>query len=144
MILFRPNLNETLLGSPISNGKISISGYDIVKKKSTWGDVAILIRQEINYKIRNDLMNKEFVMIMLEILSRKLKAFLVNTSYRPASSLFQCFDYFEQCITKMDCTNKEIILVGYYNFDWTKLLDNNGTSHTLKMRTLQILFNLSN
>ena len=54
------SINETMLDRTISNYEINISGYDIVRKERNrnGGGVALYIRNVIDYKIRNDLMNE--------------------------------------------------------------------------------------
>ena len=77
------------------------------------------IRNSINYKIRNDLQPEDLETITIEICKPKAKSFLINTWYRPPGSTLELFKCYEQCIQEMDSENKEIILVGDFNADWS-------------------------
>ena len=61
---------------------------------------------------------------------------LVNTWYRPPDASIECFDWYENCIIDMDLENKESILMGDFNCDWSKLVINSAASHTVRMATL--------
>ena len=73
-----------MLDSSISNNKINISGYDVVRKdrNRNGGGVALYIRNVIDYKIRNDLMNEKLETITIEVCPPKGKSFFINTWYR--------------------------------------------------------------
>ena len=108
------SINKTMLDSTISNYEINISGYDIVRKdrNRNGGGVALYIRNVIDYKIRNDLMNENLETIMIEVCPPKAKSFFVNTWYRRPDASIECFGWYEECIINMDLENKETILVG--------------------------------
>ena len=94
------SINETMLDSSISNDEINVSCYDMVRKdrNRSGGGVALYIRKEIDYKIRNDLMNEKLETITIEICPPKAKLFFVNTWYRPSDASIECFDWYENCI----------------------------------------------
>jgi hypothetical protein len=64
-----------MLDSTISNDEINVSGYDIVRKdrNRNGGGVALYIRNVIDYKIRNDLMNENLETITIEVCLPKAK-----------------------------------------------------------------------
>ena len=98
------SVNETMLDSSIPNDEININGYDIVRKdrNRNGGGVALYIRNVIDYKIRNDLMNEKLETITTEVCPSKAKSFFVNTWYRPPDACIECFDWYENCIIDMD------------------------------------------
>ena len=60
----------------------------------------------------------------------------VNILYRPPDASIECFDWYENCIRNMDLDNRESILMGDFNCDWSKLVINNAASHNVRMSTL--------
>ena len=137
------SVNETMLDSSIPNDEININGYDIVRKdrNRNGGGVALYIRNVIDYKIRNDLMNEKLETITIEVCPSKAKSFFVNTWYRPPDASIECFDWYENCIIDMDLENKESIPMGDFNCDWSKLVINSAASHTVRMATLASTLN---
>ena len=133
------SINETMLDtSTISNYEINISGYDIVRtdRNRNGGGVALYVRNVIDYKIRNYLRTENLETITIEVCPPKAKSFFVNTWYRPPDASIECFEWYEECIINMDLENKETILMGDFNCDWSKLSNNNAASHTVRMATL--------
>ena len=80
-------------------------------------------------------MNEKLETITIEVCPSKAKSFLVNTWYRPPDACIECFDWYENCIIDMDLENKESILMGDFNCDWSKLVINSAASHTVRMAT---------
>ncbi len=97
------------------------------------------MRNVIDYKIRNDLMNENLETITIQVCPPKAKSFFVNTWYRPPDASIECFEWYEDCVINMELENKETILKGDFNCDWSKLTNNNAASHTVRM----VLINLS-
>jgi hypothetical protein len=122
-----------MLDSTIPNYEINISGYDIVRKEG-WGSI---IYQKCNW-----LQNKKWFNEWKSWNNHdwgcplKAKSFFVNTWYRPPDASIECFEWYEECIINMDLENKETILMGDFNCDWSKLSNNNAASHTVRMATL--------
>ena len=69
-----------MLDCSISNDEINISGYDIVRKDTNrnGGGVALCIRNEINCKIRNDLMNEKLETTRLRYVPQRQNFFMKN------------------------------------------------------------------
>ena len=126
------SLNETMLDITISNQEIKIKGYNIVRKDRNrhGGGVAMYIRSTINYSVRDDLSDENIETITVEITKPKSKSFLINSWYRPPNSSQDCFDVYEKLITQMDSEDKEVILVGDFNCDWSLLANNEANAQT--------------
>ena len=62
-------MNETRLDSTFTDGLISISGYDLIRKdrSRTGGGVCIYLRDTINYTIREDIVPPDLEAICIEI-----------------------------------------------------------------------------
>ena len=124
-----------MLDLSVSNQEIKINGYDIVRKYRNrhGGGVAIYIRTSINFIIRDDLTDDNLETITLEISKPKAKPFLINSWYKPPNTTLEIFNAFEDLITRMDSENKEIILLGDYNCDWSRLDSNSANAQTNKL-----------
>ena len=129
------SVNETMLNLSVSNQEIKINGYDIVRKDRNrhGGGVAIYIRTSINFIIRDDLTDDNLETITLEISKPKAKPFLINSWYKPPNTTLEIFKAFEDLITRMHSENKEIILLGDYNCDWSRLDSNSANAQTNKL-----------
>ena len=124
-----------MLDLSVSNQEIKINGYDIVRKDRNrhGGGVAIYIRTSINFIIRDDLTDDNLETITLEISKPKAKPFLISSWYKPPNTTLEIFNAFEDLITRMDSENKEIILLGDYNCDWSRLDSNSANAQTNKL-----------
>ena len=136
-------INETRLDATVPNHEVGINGYEIVRKdrNRNGGGVAIYLRNSINYKIKEELMSCDLEIITVEIFKPKSKSFLVNCWYRPPDSSVEIFNNYEELVKKMDFENKEVILIGDFNCDWSQIVNNNANSQTEKLfeltKTLQ-------
>ena len=105
------------------------------------GGVAIYLRNSINYKIKEELTSCDLEIITVEIFKPKSKSFLVNCWYRPPDASVEIFNNYEELVKKMDSENKEVILIGDFNCDWSQIVNNNANSQTKKFveltKTLQ-------
>ena len=140
------SLNETMLDDSIEDHEIDISGYDILRKDRNrhGGGVAIYVRSIIDYKIRYDLMIDNLETITVEIQKPKAKPFLINTWYRPPNSSLEVFDSYEDIVKNMDIEDKEMVLVGDFNCDWSLESSNSNPQKTRLVDILQIYFNSNN
>ena len=86
-------------------------------------------------------MSCDLEIITVEIFKPKSKPFLVNCWYRPPDSSVEIFNNYEELVKKMDSENKEVILIGDFNCDWSQIVNNNANSQTKKFveltKTLQ-------
>ena len=114
-------LNETLLDETINDHEVNIEGYDIVRKdrNRNGGGVAIYVRSTINYMIRAEFDTESLETITVEISKPKSKPFIINCVYRPPDSTVELLNTYEKLIEKLDYENKETILIGDFNCDWT-------------------------
>ena len=65
---------------------------------------------------------------------------MTNTWHRPPDSPIELFDVYEEHVKKMDSKNKEIVLTGDFNFDWTPLKRDNLSPQTNRIVDLADLF----
>ena len=137
------SLNETMLDDSIEDHEIDISGYDILRKDRNrhGGGVAIYVRSIIDYKIRYDLMIDNLETITVEIQKPKAKPFLINTWYRPPNSSLEVFDSYEDIVKNMDIEDKEMVLVGDFNCDWS-LESSNSNPQKTRLVDIANLFQL--
>ena len=115
-------LNETLLDETINDHEVNITGYEILRKdrNRNGGGVAVYVRNTINYISRTELDTDDLETITVEISKpRSIKLFIVNCLYRPPNATVELFSAYERLIEKLDSENKEIILIGDFNCDWT-------------------------
>ena len=115
-------LNETLLDETINDHEVNITGYEILRKdrNRNGGGVAVYVRNTINYISRTELDTDDLETITVEISKpRSIKPFIVNCLYRPPNATVERFSAYERLIEKLDSENKEIILIGDFNCDWT-------------------------
>jgi exonuclease III len=127
-----------MLDLSVPNHEIKLNGYEIVRKDRNrhGGGVAIYIRNSINYIIRDDLFDENLETITIEISKPKSKPFLINCWYRPPDTPLELFNNYEDLITKMDSENKEVILIGDFNCDWSRLINNKANVQTNKLAEL--------
>ncbi len=59
--------------------------------------------------------------------------FNYNCWYKPPNTTLEIFNAFEDLITRMDSENKEIILLGDYNCDWSRLGSNSANAQTNRL-----------
>ena len=64
------------------------------------GRVCIYIRNSLNYRIRNDLMNDNLEFLIIEVSKPRSKPFLVGTWYRPPNSSRDLLNLFEDTIER--------------------------------------------
>ena len=102
--------------------------------------VAIYVRSIIDYKLRLDLMADDLETITVVISKPKSRSFLINTWYRPPDSPIGLFDVYEEYVKKMDSENKEVVLIGDFNCDWTQLKKDEISPQTNRIVNLADLF----
>ena len=85
-------INETKLDFSIDDDQVHLAGYDIVRKDRiqngrSGGGVCIYLRSNLNFRIREDLLNDNLECLVIEITNPRSRPFLVGTWYRPPSFL---------------------------------------------------------
>ena len=114
--------------------------YSNFKKKISDISTLIYIRNSINYTVRDDLTDESLEAITLEISKPKSKPFLINSWYRPPDAALERFNIYEDLITGMDSENKEVVLIGDFNCDWTRLINNRSNAQTNKLAEIAKTF----
>ena len=120
----QPNLDilclcETFLNDKFCDEEIAVQDYVIVRKDraSLGGGLAIYMKENIPYILRKDLESEGFETLWVEIKLQKQKPLLLGYVYRPPSSLVNWIDGFECILDKVFLEDKEVILLGDFNFD---------------------------
>ena len=74
-------VNETRLDLSVLDCEVEIPGYDIVRldRNRSGGGVAIFIRENISYIIRQDLVIDALELLCIEVRKQKSKPFLIAT-----------------------------------------------------------------
>ena len=88
------------MDNSILNNEVHLDGYEIIRKDRytndrNGGGVCIYVRNNLIYRIRNDLMNENLEFLMIEISKPRSKPFLVGTWYRPPNSQRKLLNLFE-------------------------------------------------
>ena len=114
------SINETKLDSTVHDSDVYIPGFEIVRKDRRvngrkGGGVCIYLRTNLNYRIRDDLINDDLECLIVEISKPRSSAFLVGTWYRPLNSPPERFNEFENVIDKIDAESKELYILGDIN-----------------------------
>ena len=131
-----------MLDQSVPDHEIRIAGYDVVRKDRNrqGGGVAVFLRNTINYKIRSDLNDDNLETITLEVTKPKSKPFLINAWYRPPNTASASLSIYEELIARLDNENKEVILIGDFNCDWSRLANNEASNATKKLAETTNIF----
>ena len=73
------------------------------------------LRNNLNFSIREDLMNDKLKYLITEISKPRSMPFLVGTWYRPPNSPRELLNLFEDTIDRIDAKNSELYLLGDLN-----------------------------
>ena len=136
-------VNETKLSSSISDELINIIGYQVVKKDRNiaGGGVCFYVRNSINFKLREDLINNNLELIPLEIKKPNSRSFLVATWYRPPKSDVERLYDFEEFIKKAEAVfERQIYIMGDINCN---LLAASPEYHTKQLNDLLDIYQLT-
>jgi exonuclease III len=135
-------LNETRLESYIPDNEINIDGYDLYRndRNREGGGVAIYISNKSGFtnKVRDDLMPPELEIITIEVASPKSRPIVVIAWYRPQSEI-KLFDHIESILEKLECENKDVVLMGDVNCD---VLATNPSCYTNRLNAISDNFHL--
>ena len=112
-------LNETRLDQTISNGEINVPGYVILRRdrNRSGGGVALLIKNNITFKLLSDVNNDELEFIGIHVTRPKAKPFIVGTWYRPPGSNIEIFTKFHDLLGRLENYDMEINILGDINCD---------------------------
>ena len=137
-------INESKIDDFVSDNEIQISGYNFVRKDRNrfGGGVVVYIREQYSYLERNDLIAGCLEMICVEISEPYGKSFIVSACYRPPHSNPDQFDLFERFLSKCDNENKEFLIIGDINCDWSATQHDSSTKRLIFLSTLYNLHQL--
>ena len=95
-------INKTRLDATVSNHKVGVNGYKMVRKdRNRNGEsVAIYVKTHINYKVRKELISRDLEMVTVEISKPKSRSFLINCWFRPPDSQIEMFNIYEDLVKK--------------------------------------------
>lgn len=113
-------LNETRLDKTITDGEITIENYSIVRKdrNRNGGGVCVYVRNQINYRVRWDLIGESTESVVVEIMKPNSKSFGIIAAYRPPDSNNEIFfDGILHSVRMLDHESKEMYLLGDLNCD---------------------------
>lgn len=121
-------ISETWLNDKNSNTDyINIEGYNFIHKSrdnKSGGGVGLFIRNDTNYKLRNDLSIRDsqtIESIFIEIIRPNKKNAIIGVLYRPPSSNFQVFmNEVNELMAKFTRERKDCYLMGDFNIDLLK------------------------
>ena len=129
------SLNETRLDDTIENNTVRIPGYNIIRRDRNrrGGGVAILVKNNYSYIVRNDLLTNDLEAICIELTLRVSRPILILNWYRPPDSEAQVFDWFEEFLQKAEAENKELIILGDLNCDLYANMPNSNTKKLVEL-----------
>ena len=112
-------LSETHLVDLIGNNELDIRNYNFARldRNRSGGGIAMYINENINYRMRYDLMHDSLEYMVAEICLEKQKPFLVIILYRPPSAKSEVFNQIQECFEILEDTGYEYILLGDLNCD---------------------------
>lgn len=108
------------MDNSILNNEVHLDGYEKIRKDRytngrNGGGVCVYVRNNLNYRIRNDLMHENLEFLIIEISKPRSKPFLVGTWYIPPNSQRELLNLFEDSIERIDTENSELYLLGDLN-----------------------------
>jgi len=118
-------ITKTWLRDPIDNNVIAISGYNVIRhdrSKAEHGGVCMYIKDSIQFKTLEDLMNDQFEVLWTELrpsrLPRGITSIVIGTIYHPPSATdVPMLDYLYNCLSLIEArfSGCRIILLGDFN-----------------------------
>ena len=117
-------INETRLDSTISDGLVSIDGYNVLRadRDRNGGGVCIYIRCQVNYTPRPDLVPTDLEAVCVEINQANSQSFIISSIYRPPCSTNEVFKKIEELIKLIDDESKELYIFGDLNCNMLQLI----------------------
>jgi exonuclease III len=113
-------ISESYLDNTIHNTEINVDGYTLVRKdrNRNGGGVLIYIKENINYKDRADLSDDDVESRWIEINGVMNSPLIIGCYYRPPSAGTQYYDCMINNIERVCAENKEVIILGDFNYDY--------------------------
>ena len=139
-------INETKIDDKTEDQLIAIDEYSLKRcdRNRNGGGVALYIHNRVNFKPRDDFPNKSLELICIEVEPPNSLPYIILGWYRPPSDPISCFGSLEENLRYFDRENKEIILLGDTNCDFSNCstLDAN-LSNISHLRELYDIFGMS-
>ena len=112
-------LCETFLNQKFSDDELKVSGYDFIRKdtQTHGGGLIIYIKSFWSFTHRADMETNDIESIWVEFKNNKQKTVFTCYRYRPPSSSTDWINKFENNIERAISDNREIILLGDFNFN---------------------------
>ena len=128
----------------ITDEEVQIQGYNSVRydrKNGSGGGVYVYIRDDLNFQRRTDLESQFIEAVWIEIFIKNSRSILICITYRPPNSskyLYPNLDNaFNDMLTIATKDDKEIILLGDMNCDYSKTSDNQNLKDAIKINGLK-------
>ena len=126
---FHPNLDLNIY---------SMQGYSLIQQcrdNKNGGGVAIYVKHNIQYKIRNDLtcITPDYEIVSIETNEPLKKPIVITCIYRPPSSDIPCFiEKMNSVLELLDSERKEIYIMGDFNIDLLNCASHDKTKDFLE------------
>ena len=141
-------VNETKLDNEITDNLLEIEGYTLHRedRSRNGGGVAVYVRNSLKHNRRTDIPDKSLELVCIEIETIRARLFLKFAWYRPPSALIESFKELEGNLEFFDKENKEMIIMGDTNYDFSsKIADEYSSSlnNTAHLAEIYDLFGLT-
>ena len=126
------SFSETMLDDSIPDACVNINDYSMIRKdrNRNGGGIIVYVKKNIIFKIREDLVNGDIEMLVLEIDRERQKPLLVCVWNRPPNSSPFLFDDVNHVFDKIEGMNLDVILLGDFNCD---VSSKNPNTHTKRL-----------
>ena len=127
---------ETFLNPTFSNNEIEINGYTLFRRdrQSHGGGLVIYCKNRILCTRRDELEMDDLETMWLEVKQPGHKqTFLLCYCYRPPSEPQNWLLKFESCVERAMLENKELIVLGDFNYDLLRDSSNTSSKHWLEL-----------
>ena len=114
-------LNEIQVENDVPDQIIDIDGYKIERKDRTsrGSGITIYLRDYLSHTVRRDMVDYGLEIICVELKPLKYRPFTIVAWYRPPSDPVIFFDLLEKVLSSLDREEKETILIGNTNCDFS-------------------------
>ena len=139
-------VNETKIDDKVEDQLIAIDDYSLKRcdRNRNGGGVALYVKNTVNFKPREDFPNKSLELICIEVEPKSSLPFIILRWYRPPSSPGSCVECLEENLRYFDGENKEMILLGDTNCDFSDLFTTDANlSRISHLHELYDLFGMS-
>ena len=139
-------ITESWLDASVTYSGIDITDYTIIRRDRNRedGGVCIYIRRHFIFQLRDDICTTQET-VWAELYLPKTKPILIGVCYRPPQHMDFC-NTLAQCCLDCNCfTNKNIIMMGDFNVDYSQMHchANQSLKHFMSMFGMTQLINTS-